>query len=351
MLQKRESRARQLHALGAAQLVARMQSRYPELVESSLRVLINFLVGREGSDFQSDEDEETEQGRCFKVTLQHTFRTQLAHDILHGLDRVASPPACHRSGTALSVNKAVKLLQIVRVELLYHKELVSAIAARRKRKHEDELIQLVEQENRPVSKRRWQRGCAACAVSLIGAAGRVCVICASVNFGFQAHQCPFCSFRCGRRKFTAIHEYTAGDMSGRAGANCCLVPMHADVSSVSPLCAVQLHPALNRSLPLGVLAAVTALSAASGPCTMEVVSEESRSASQQAAAAPDQEKIQLRAQLQAAEAHNRVMEETVEALKEYMRRHELQAKQQQQAQQYSVIRALDFSEADTAKMN
>ena len=192
--QKRESRLRQLQALGGvAQLAARMQSRYPELAESSLRVLIEFLVGREGSDFQSDEDEETEQGRCSKVTLQHTFRTQLAHDILHGLDRAELPPACHRSGTALSVNKAVKLLQIVRVELLYHKEVVSAIAARRnsKRKHEDELIQLVERENRLVSSRR--RGIGLRAVSLIGAAGRVCFVCASADSGFQAHLRPFCS--------------------------------------------------------------------------------------------------------------------------------------------------------------
>jgi hypothetical protein len=161
--QKLRLRMSQLKKIGGAgELISRAKAKtaaWTLLADPTLLVLVNFLMSRDAHDFHSDDDEESlgTDGRV-KVTLRHTFRSQCATDILRELDASgvseASPRQSDREGTELSVSKAVKLLLLVELEPLYRKEVVSIVAARRKRKTElpSEQDDFVEQtDNRLVT--------------------------------------------------------------------------------------------------------------------------------------------------------------------------------------------------------
>ena len=145
LCQKVKGRILQLKSLGGAlELITRSKTLSAawdskQVSESTLAVLIDFLISWDGTDFHSDEDEE-ELGHMqprVKVTLKHTFRSQLATDIVRELDAGTPVMRSLRSGTELSVSKAVKLMQCEHLRPLFDEETVSKIAEQRKRKQKD----------------------------------------------------------------------------------------------------------------------------------------------------------------------------------------------------------------------
>lgn len=163
-VQKLKGRLRCLKQIGgAAQLIIRAQSRGAAWAQGAgpeLEKQIDFLVSLDASEFHSDEnDEEEEQaGHSVRVTLQHTFRSQMAGDIVHALDEGRVPVReSTRPGCELSAAKAARLLQphYAAYAQLFQADIIHAIAALKKRKPADEVEESV-QENQTVSTRSAQ---------------------------------------------------------------------------------------------------------------------------------------------------------------------------------------------------
>lgn len=143
----------QLQKIGCAALIAGKSEKGPSMwssfTDATLQLLIKFLISEGAVDFHSDDGEEDGD----KVVLQHSFRSQLATDIVRELDesRGAGPIAkySHRTGIQLSVSKAVKLLKFTDLSPLYQEEVVSTIAAQRKRPAVLDVVR--DRENREVT--------------------------------------------------------------------------------------------------------------------------------------------------------------------------------------------------------
>jgi hypothetical protein len=138
-----------------------------------LAFLVNFFASEDGLDFHSDEDTPTaavdpvalEQGEAApaaaqrtlhrfaeRVVLKHTFRSQLATDILHALDaasgvRRGAPSS--ELGVDLSVRMATKLQKRPDLRELVDEEKVNAVAAKakakanKKRRSNDQVVEAV----------------------------------------------------------------------------------------------------------------------------------------------------------------------------------------------------------------
>jgi hypothetical protein len=91
------------------------------------------------------------QHSLFLLAFSHRLNVLILRELDASGVSEASPRQSDREGTELSVSKAVKLLLVVELEPLYRKEVVSVIAARRK-KLPSEQDDVVEQtDNRLVT--------------------------------------------------------------------------------------------------------------------------------------------------------------------------------------------------------
>ena len=146
-LQKRKSRAKSLKKIGgAAQLISNAKSRGAAWAANGLKLVqqIDFLTSPDANEFQSDdEDEQDAQTQTVvRARRQHTFRSQLASDIAHELDKGRTPlRQSTRDGCVLSAGKAGILLQphYSIYAPLFHADTVAAIAVTNKRKAVEEL--------------------------------------------------------------------------------------------------------------------------------------------------------------------------------------------------------------------
>jgi hypothetical protein len=149
--QKHKKRAGVLQAMGGAKsLVPRVEQMLLSraqagdeatqgVLPTDSTLLIEFLMGRDGVDFHSDE----EGGRNgSRIRLHHTFRSQLATDILHCLDADDASNQVTKQGTLglskpgvqLSSQKANALKNRPDLHPLCKLEVVEAAAKEKKRK-------------------------------------------------------------------------------------------------------------------------------------------------------------------------------------------------------------------------
>jgi hypothetical protein len=109
---------------------------------ADLKSMVNFLVGHEGLDFHSDDENVTDERTqtTQQRQMQHTFRTQLAADIVHAMDQApVQLPLSSAAGVALSMRMAEGLSKRQDVALLVRKDLVEEVLSRKKRKLEDNV--------------------------------------------------------------------------------------------------------------------------------------------------------------------------------------------------------------------
>jgi hypothetical protein len=138
---------------GATELVQRLQLSGSSSWATSDTVqklvpLVDFLVSHEGLDFHSDEEDPTQKpgalalptGR-FTHVLTHTFRSQLAADILHALaaDR-RELQSSDKPGVALSVRMANKLVHRDDIQVLLNGEHIKQVAAQSKKRARESTI-------------------------------------------------------------------------------------------------------------------------------------------------------------------------------------------------------------------
>jgi hypothetical protein len=169
---------------GASVLVEQWNVSGMEVPDDQLAVLVDFLASQDGLDFHSDEDTPTaavapgalKEGEAAlagvqrtwyrpeeRVVLKHTFRSELATDILHALDQasgIRGGALSSEFGANLSVRMATKLQKRPDLSMLIDEKKVNAVAAKASKKRRSDVVEAM-----PPPAKRQQVSWHACAAT------------------------------------------------------------------------------------------------------------------------------------------------------------------------------------------